>query len=219
MKSGNLTTSLDPALSPAGDALPIIDQAEVEPRFRAVVARNGERRGIRLEQIYWEGLSRMSAAGKVTTGDLVEYTAVQLPQPGNLTSLLRVMSLKWALGRLASVEDISSMDNLNALVQASPSPTVVLTRDKRIHLFNEAFLSMLRQRLVIDEFAQLMKNLKFSVDTHIDDAMETLQAKRGKTLNTGFSISCGKQSITGQINLALAPAHEKPMLVGYISRF
>ncbi|MEB2848521.1 aryl-sulfate sulfotransferase [Rhizobiales bacterium RZME27] len=215
MKPGNLT----PSLKPSADALPIIDQAEVEPRFRAVVARNGERRGIRLEQIYWEGLSRMSAAGKVTTGDLVEYTAVQLPQPGNLTSLLRVLSLKWALGRLASVEDISSMDNLNALVQASPSPTVVLTRDKHIHLFNEAFLLMLRQRLIIDEYAQLMKNLKFSIDTHIDDAMETLQAKRGKTLNTGFSISCGKQNITGQINLALAPAHEKPMLVGYISRF
>lgn len=215
MKPGNLT----PSIEPAGDALPLLDREEVEPRFRAVVARNGERRGIRLERIYWEGLNRMSVAGKVTTGDLVQHTAVQLPEPGNLTSLLRVLSLKWALGRLASVEDISSMDNLNALVQASPSPTVVLTRDKRIHLFNEAFLSMLRQRLIVDEMAQMMKSLKFSVDTHIDDAMDTLQAKRGKTLNTGFTISCAKQTIVGQINLALAPAHEKPMLIGYISRY
>jgi predicted DNA-binding ribbon-helix-helix protein len=216
MKSGALSMSV---IEPAGDPLPIIDKEEVEPRFRAVVARNGERRGIRLEKIYWEGLSRMSAAGKITTGDLVQYTAAQMPEAGNLTSLLRVLSLKWALGRLATVEDVSSLENLNALVQASPSPTVVLTREKRLQFFNEPFLVMLRQRLVGEDTSQLMKTLKFSIDTQIEDAMDTLQMNRGKTLNTGFTISCARQIIKGQINLALAPAHEKPMLVGYISRY
>ncbi|WP_117194791.1 ribbon-helix-helix domain-containing protein [Rhizobium terrae] len=206
-------------VEPAGEPLPAIAKDEVEPRFRAVVARNGERRGIRLERIYWEGLGRMSASGKVTTGDLVQYAATQLPEGGNLTSLLRVLSLKWALGRLATVEDISSFENLNALVQASPSPTIVLTRDKRIRLFNEPFLTMLRQRLVSEDTSQLLRSLKFSIETQIDDAMETLQLHRGKTLNTGFAISWGRQVLKGQINLALAPAHEKPMLIGYVSRY
>lgn len=204
---------------PIGEPLPVIEAEEVEPRFRAVVARTGERRGIRLEKIYWEGLNRMAASGKITTGDLVQYTASQLPEPANLTSLLRVLSLKWALGRLATVEDISSLQNLDAVVQASPVPTLVLTREKRIQLFNEAFLTMLRQQLIVDDLAQMMKSLKFSIGTQIEDAMETLQANRGKTLNSGFTIACGKQHIRGQINLALAPAHEKPMLIGYISRY
>jgi hypothetical protein len=155
----------------------------------------------------------------VTTGDLVQYAASQMQEAGNLTSLLRVLSLKWALGRLATVEDISSVENLNALVQASPSPTVVLTVEKRLRYFNEPFVSMLRQKLIGEDPLQLMKSLKFQIDTQIEDAIETLQMSRGKTLNTGFTISCYRHVIKGQINLALAPAHEKPMLIGYISRY
>ncbi|TWF54968.1 ribbon-helix-helix domain-containing protein [Neorhizobium alkalisoli] len=216
MKSEILPTA---AVDPEHEPLPVIDQEEVEPRFRAVVDRNGERRGIRLEKIYWEGLGRMSTAGKVTTGDVVQYAASQMQEAGNLTSLLRVLSLKWALGRLAAVEDISSTDNLNALVQASPSPTVVLTLEKRLRYFNDPFVTMLRHKLIGEDPLQVMKSLKFLIDTQIEDALETLQSNRGKTLNTGFTITCGRHVIKGQINLALAPAHEKPMLIGYISRY
>ena len=49
--------------------------------------------------------------------------------------------------------------------------------------------------------------------------LSVLSANRGKTLNTGFKIGLGSQSLSGQINLALAPAHEVPMLIGYISRY
>jgi predicted DNA-binding ribbon-helix-helix protein len=204
---------------PADESLPIIGAEEVEPRFRAVAGRGGERRGIRLERIYWDGLGRMSSAGKMSTADLVQYTASQLPESGNLASLLRVLSLKWALRRLDIVEDIASMANLNAIIQASPSPTILLTREKKIQYFNDPFLSMLRQRLSSDDTAQLTKGLRFSIDTRIEEAITTLNLNRGKTMNTGFSIGIGTQSMRGQINLALAPTHEKSMLIGYISRY
>jgi hypothetical protein len=161
----------------------------------------------------------MSSAGKMSTADLVHYTASQLPESGNLASLLRVLSLKWALRRLDTVEDIASMANLNAIIQASPSPTILLTREKKIQYFNDPFLSMLRQRLPSGDAAQLTKGLRFSIDTQIEEAITTLNLNRGKTLNTGFSIAIGKQSMRGQINLALAPTHEKSMLIGYISRY
>lgn len=206
-------------LEPIDEPLPAIDAEEIEPRFRAVVGRGGERRGIRLERIYWDGLGRMSTSGKMTTADLVHYTASQMPESGNLASLLRVLSLKWALRRLDTVEDISSMANINAIIQASPSPTILLTQEKKVQLFNDPFLSMLRQRLPLSDTAQLTKGLRFSVDTQIEEAIATLRRNKGKTLNTGFTISVGTQTMKGQINLALAPTHEKSMLIGYISRY
>jgi predicted DNA-binding ribbon-helix-helix protein len=206
-------------LEPIDEPLPAIDAEEIEPRFRAVVGRGGERRGIRLERIYWDGLGRMSTSGKMSTADLVQYTASQMPESGNLASLLRVLSLKWALRRLDTVEEISSMANINAIIQASPSPTILLTQEKKVQLFNDPFLSMLRQRLPLSDTAQLTKGLRFSIDTQIEEAIETLRRNKGKTLNTGFTIAVGTQTMKGQINLALAPTHEKSMLIGYISRY
>ena len=130
-----------------------------------------------------------------------------------------MLSFKWALKRLDTVEDVSSLANVSALIQASPSPTILLTLEKKIQLFNDPFLQMLRHRLPMGDAAQLAKSLRFSIDTQIEDAMATLAMNKGKILNTGFTIAAGSQAMKGQINLALAPTHEKPMLVGYISRY
>jgi hypothetical protein len=78
---------------------------------------------------------------------------------------------------------------------------------------------MLRQRLPLSDTAQLTKGLRFSIDTQIEEAIATLRRNKGKTLNTGFTIAVGTQTMKGQINLALAPTHEKSMLIGYISRY
>lgn len=207
-------------LNDSAAPLPVLAAEEMEPSFRAVVGRDGERRGIRLERIYWNGLNRMSAAGRVTMADIVQYTAKQLPDSGNLASSLRVMSLKWALHRLDSLEDSSSLTNLNAVVQASPSPTVLLTREKKIQHFNDAFLGMLRHRFPLGDVPQLIKTLRFSIDTQIEDAFDTLNLNCGKTLNTGFTIAIGSQMLKGQINLALAPAQRtSSMLIGYIAKY
>ncbi|NTJ62223.1 aryl-sulfate sulfotransferase [Agrobacterium rhizogenes] len=199
------------------EALPSVDGDELEPRFRAVTG-GGERRGIRLERIYWDGLGRMSEAGGISIGDLVSNTAAEMPETGNLTSLLRVLSFKWALSRLDAVEHVASLTNLNAVLQASPTPAVVLTQERGIKLFNDAFLKMLRHRLpLIDDVQQTARTLRLSIDTQIQEVLSVLSVNRGKTLNTGFKIGFGSQSLTGQINLALAPTHEALMLIGYLS--
>ncbi|MFN7025668.1 MAG: ribbon-helix-helix domain-containing protein [Pseudorhizobium sp.] len=198
--------------------LPLLEHDEIEPRFRAVTGPDGERRGIRLERIYWDGLNQMSAAGKMTTADIVHHTASQFPE-GNLASLLRVLSLKWTLGRLSAAEELTSLDNLKALINASPSPTIVLTKDRRIQLFNDPFLTMLRQRLRLTDVRMLANGLRFSIDNQMNEVLETLQTNRGKTMNIGFSMACGDHAMKGRINIALAPAFEKSMLVGFIASF
>lgn len=200
------------------DQLPLLGPEEVEPRFKAIAGPGGERRGIRLERIYWEGLSQMSTTGRLTTTDIVQHAATQLPE-ANLASLLRVLSLKWTLRRLATVEEIASQDNLKALINASPSPAIVLTRDKRIQLFNDAFLTMLRQRLRLADLSVLANGLSFSIDSQMTEVLETLRANKGKTINIGFSMACGKNTMKGRINLALAPAFERSMLVGFIATY
>lgn len=199
------------------EVLPSVDDDDLEPRFRAVTG-GGERRGIRLERIYWDSLGRMSEAGGISIGDLVYHMTADMPETGNLTSLLRVLSFKWALSRLDAIEDVASLTNLNAVLQASPTAAVVLTRERGIKLFNDAFLKMLHNRLpLIDDVQQMARTLRFSIDTQVEEVLSVLSANRGKTLNTGFKIGLGSQSLTGRINLALAPTHEAPMLIGYIS--
>nr|CAD6436772.1 aryl-sulfate sulfotransferase [Rhizobium sp. Q54] len=200
------------------DPLPMIGEDEIEPRFRAITSPSGERRGIRLERIYWDGLNQMSIAGKVSTADIVQHTASQFPE-GNLASLLRVLSLKWTLKRLSTAEELSSLDNLKALINASPSPAIVLTKEKRIQLFNDPFLTMLRQRLRLTDLKMLSNGLRFSIDAQMGEVLQTLQTNRGKTMNIGFSMASGDQAMKGRINLALAPAFERSMLVGYIASY
>lgn len=200
------------------EQLPMLEHVEIEPRFRAVTGSDGERRGIRLEQLYWDGLNHMSEAGKISTADIVQHTASQFPA-GNLASLLRVLSLKWTLGRLSAAEELTSVDNLKALINASPSPTIVMTKDKRIQLFNDPFLTMLRLRLRLVDPHMLASGLRFSIDSHMSEVLETLQTNRGKTLNIGFTMSCADNAMKGRINIALAPAFEKSMLVGFIAAY
>ncbi|CAH0342860.1 ribbon-helix-helix domain-containing protein [Rhizobium sp. CECT 9324] len=209
-------------LGPSGlesSVIPALGQEDIEPHFRAVTGRAGERRGIRLERIYWDGLHRMSAASKLSTAELVNITAAQFPDGTNVTSLMRVVSLKWAMVRMNMLERVSSLDNLHALIQACPSPALVLTRTKRIQMFNDAFLTVLRQKLPVAEAVQLAASLRFSIDVQVEEAISTLEGNKGKTLSTSFTVAFGSQSIRGTMNLAIAPAHDRQMLIGYISRY
>ncbi|MDW5318246.1 ribbon-helix-helix domain-containing protein [Rhizobium sp. PL01] len=207
-----------PPMLETRSVLPRIAAEEVEPHFKAVGGRTGERRGIRLERIYWDGLSHIAAGSGVNTADLVEWAASQIPD-SNLASLLRAITFKWALCRIELLEAKASMANLNAIVQASPAPTLVLTRERKIFLFNDPFLAMLRSRLALSDRSQLKKGLRFLIDIQIDDALRTLNANEGTIIKTGFSIGLNLQTMRGKINIAPAPTHEDSMLIGYVSGF
>lgn len=201
------------------EVFPAVASIDAEPRFRAVTSKSGERRGIRLEGIYWDALSRLSAETGLSLSEVIDLAAGQLPDNGNLASWLRVLAVKWSMTRLTHAENVASGERLNALVQASPIPTLALTKDKRIRFFNDAFLTMLRQRLSLPNVAHLTRSLKFSLETQIADAIGVLEANPGRPLATGFSVTCGGATMRGQINIALAPDHEQQMVLAYVSRY
>ncbi len=219
MATDTSVRSIVAAAPPQSENFPEIDSEEVEPHFRAIGGRGGERRGIRLERIYWDGLNRVSREFKMSTADIVQRAADQVSESANLTSMLRVISFKWALRRLETVEDRVSQANLNAIVQASPSPTLVVTRERKIQLFNDPFLAMLRTRLSLSDPALLARGLRFLIDTQVDEALDALNTNKGKIIKTGFGISINGQTMRGRINIALAPAYEKSMLIGYVSSY
>jgi hypothetical protein len=76
---------------------------------------------------------------------------------------------------------------------------------------------MLKQRLVLGNIAQLSAGFRFVLDTQVDDAIQSLST-RGKLVTAGFTATCAGKQLTGQINLAMAPSHQKQMVIGYVVR-
>jgi predicted DNA-binding ribbon-helix-helix protein len=202
-------------LNPA--AMQHVEESDAEPKFRAIVGRGGARRGIRLESVYWDGLSWLVNGSRQSIGDVVDQAATQVGEHSNLASMLRVVAFRWMWRRLAQVENVYSTDNLNTLIQACPTPAIVLTKDKKIQFFNEPFMTMLKQRLVLGNVAQLSSGFRFVLDTQVDEAILSLSGK-GKMVTTGFTATCAGKQLTGQMNLAMAPSHQKQMVIGYVVR-
>ncbi|WP_246780356.1 aryl-sulfate sulfotransferase [Rhizobium sp. AQ_MP] len=202
-------------LNPA--AMRHVEENDAEPKFRAILGRGGTRRGIRLESVYWEGLAWLIGGSRQSLGDVVDQAAAQVGENGNLASMLRVIAFRWMWRRLALTENVYSLENLNALIQACPTPAIVLTRDKKIQFFNEPFMTMLKQRLVLGNVAQLSAGFRFVLDTQVDEALQGLSTK-GKMITTGFTATCAGKQLTGQMNLAMAPTHQKQMVIGYVVR-
>lgn len=211
----NLVQAEQTDLSPA--ALQHLEGLDAEPKFRAIIGKGGIRRGIRLESVYWEGLSWLLAGSRQSMGEVVEQAAAQVGEHSNLASMMRVIAFRWMWRRLAAMENIYSLEHLNTLIQACPTPAIVLTRDKKIQFFNEPFMTMLKQRLVLGNIAQLSAGFRFVLDTQVDDAIQSLST-RGKLVTAGFTATCAGKQLTGQINLAMAPSHQKQMVIGYVVR-
>jgi predicted DNA-binding ribbon-helix-helix protein len=202
-------------LSPA--AMRHVEENDAEPKFRAILGRGGTRRGIRLESVYWDGLAWLIGGSRQSMGDVVDQAAAQVGENGNLASMLRVVAFRWMWRRLALMENTYSLENLNALIQACPTPAIVLTRDKKIQFFNEPFMTMLKQRLALGNIAQLSAGFRFVLDMQVDEALQGLSTK-GKMITTGFTATCAGKQLSGQMNLAMAPSHQKQMVIGYVVR-
>lgn len=201
----------------AAQIVPELEEGDAEPKFRAILSADGVRRGIRLETIYWDGLASLVAGSRHSLSDIVERASVQVGEGSNLASMLRVLAFRWMWRRYSDLQAAYSADTLNTLVHACPSPVIVLTRDKKIQLFNEAFVTLLKQRLALGNVLQLSTGFRFVLETQVEEALEML-ASKGKMITTGFTASCGGRQLSGQINLAMAPTHRKPMVIGYIVR-
>ena len=203
-----------PAAAMAGHNLAADD---MKPVFRAVLSQGG-RRGIRLETIFWKTLSAVSASRAETLGEIVAGAATEVPEGGNLASTLRVMAARWLSGRVADLERLTSAEAAFALIHACPSPAFVLTVDRRIVQYNQAFLNFLQARLAAADGSDPMRTVRLTLDTHVEQVIEQLTADPKLPVATGFALGVAERRVRGQLRLVLAPVHTGTMVLAYITQ-
>jgi len=188
---------------------------DTELIFRAVNVQ-GARRGIRLEAIFWKTIATMAAAAGKSLGQQVGGAFDSVPENGNLSSTLRVQAAQWLRSRLLEFERVTATENIFAIIHASPSPAFILSADKRIVQYNQAFINFIRARLVGAESSDLMRTARLSLDTQIEQIVELLQANPKAPVVTGFAFGASERRIRGQLRLVLAPT-PATMVIAYIA--
>lgn len=218
-----LNTSADGRMqSPGGSGLDrrpegMISAEDVQPVFRAVSTPR-ERRGIRLESIYWDVLKSLAKSANHTLGEQVELTVEGSPQAaGNVASLLRVACVKWLMERIAKLETITAMKTTDAIVQASPSPAFALSADKRILLHNRALLSLVQSRFLAIKPETLQRGLRLFLDVQIEQVIAELTQEATNTVVTGFVLGLEGQRIRGKLNMVLAPVSGRTVIIAYVA--
>lgn len=189
--------------------------AEAKSHFRAV--KSGDyRRGIRLEQIFWKTLHKISAAEGASISDLVVTVEDRLAAVPNVTSALRVMCAGWLINQLAEARAKAGPAMVESLVQASPAPTFALAEDKRILVYNQAFIQFIYSRVPLGNTNASARDLRLSLDMPINDVIRQLGENGNRPVVSGFLIGIEERRIRGRLNLVLAPNVEQTVVVGYV---
>jgi predicted DNA-binding ribbon-helix-helix protein len=199
--------------SPAEGGDKVVDDAELV--FRAVTAR-GERRGIRLERIFWSGLSDAAAARGQPLSQLVGDTASGLQAGGNLASALRVTVARHLRDSLEETRRRSSPQLAFAMLQACPSPAFALSADKKIVSYNRAFVTFIQSRFQATDATELLGGLRLSLDSQLDLLLAQLVQDPTAQVTTGFALGLFERRVRGQLRLALAPTTARQIVVAYI---
>lgn len=197
------------------DAPRFQDTEDFTTRFRAIQA-GGSRRGIRLEQIYWDLLREITQSEGITLSRYIEDAAARFPDAVNITSVLRVQVAGWQRQRNRELVALTDSSGIDALVQACPSPAFALQQDKRIVAYNPAFLNYIQARFSQFSQALMAKGLRLSLDVQISELAEALRNAGNKPLRTGFMLGIEGQRMRGQLSTVLAPSSDKVTILGYI---
>lgn len=192
-------------------------QADDLPVFRAVTTPT-QRRGLRLEAIYWNVLKMLSKSSRLSLGAFVSSTADAAPPNANLASLLRVRATRWLLDRVRDLEHLSRPESVNAIVQASPSAAFALTGDRRIVFYNAAFLNLIQAQLLGSGPNLMAKGLRLSLDVQLEDIVARLSSGHALAVATGYSIGIEGQRLRGTVNIVLAPVHDRQMVIAFVAR-
>lgn len=195
------------------------DQARVgdyTPIFRAVKV-GPDRRGIRLEKIYWNVLKELSVAEGRTLGDIVHQSEAEFREGANITSVLRVMCLQWLRAQLDAVQSQLGVHVIDSLVQVSPVPTFALTEDKRILYSNQPFLLFIQSKFPRVSAGTMGPGLRLSLEVQIQELVRTLKENGNRPISTGFILAVEDQRVRGRLNAVIAPSKAQTIILGYVS--
>lgn len=184
-------------------------------RFRVVTVA-GQRRGIKLEEIYWQCLGELAARQGRRLADIVAACERELEGEGNLTARLRYVATRYLSDELAMAKQRSNLAVVAGQVRASPSPAFALTGNKRIIAYNPAFLSFVQSRILRSQQPQPARGLRLSFDVQFVDLVHRLKAAPGEPQPAGFTIGVQGQVTRGKLNAALAPLSDQDVIIGFI---
>jgi predicted DNA-binding ribbon-helix-helix protein len=188
---------------------------DVETEFRVVV-RDGNRRGIRLEHFFWTALKRIAQSRKSTLGQVVEEISQAAPETGNLTSAIRVACARWLADENAELRKVASLQGVNALLLACPSPAFALSSSKKIMAFNPAFQNLVRRQQPIPQSEDEEHGLKLTLDLNVVDIFAKLAADDDRPVVTGFVMGASDRRYRGRLNIVRAPASESEVLLAFV---
>jgi predicted DNA-binding ribbon-helix-helix protein len=184
--------------------------------FRAVNA-HGERRGIRLERIFWNTLAEAAAAANRSPAQLIGDTAAAITGGANLASALRVNAARWLVDALAETRQRSTPEMVFAMVQACPSPVFALSVDKKIVSYNRPFIAFIQSRFTAADPAEMLRGLRLTLDTPLEQALASLVRDPAAAVVSGYAIGLADRRVRGQLRLTLAPTAASRIVVAFIA--
>ena len=196
--------------------LEYMSESDFAQRFQAVRV-GAHRRGIRMERIFWNALSKFAEEEGTTVARIVEAAEKRFPEAENITSVLRVAVIGWMHTQLIKAQLHNDKNAVNNLVRASPIPAIALTSDKKLLAYNTPFLMFIQANLGLRPSVGLPRDLRLILDVHFDDLIRTLEANENRSVRTGVLLGADEKRVRGTLSVVLAPAQKEATLLGYLS--
>ncbi len=181
-----------------------------------VVSNGKERRGIRLERLFWSVLKDAAKRNQTTIAGFVEDVSKQKTESANLASALRVACLSSAVDRTTQLEILTSPAMINSILAAVPSPAFALGTNKKILAFNTAFQTLIRRQFPVVFEGDQRADLKLALDMNITDLTARLDLNGNTPVLSGFAIGLGDRRFRGQLNAMKAPSSGADIVLGFI---
>ncbi|CAN7622947.1 ribbon-helix-helix domain-containing protein [Aminobacter sp. LjRoot7] len=205
----------DSSASPDKLGMNVFSADDLTSDFRVVV-RQGTRRGIRLERLFWATLKQLAEDKRLTLGELVDEIELSNNETGNLTSAIRVACLRWMADQSAALGKLASLRTINAILGACPAPAFALSSTKKILTFNPAFQNLVRRHLPIGSSEEARRDLRLSLDLNVADIFTRLDANYGIPIASGFVIGTAERRYRGQLNIVRAPIKTPELLLSFV---
>ena len=205
----------DSSASPDGLGINVFSADDLTTDFRVVV-RQGTRRGIRLERLFWATLKQLAEDKHLTLGEMVEEIERSNNETGNLTSAIRVACLRWMADQSTALGKLASLRTINAILGACPAPGFALSSTKKILTFNPAFQNLVRRHLPVGFGEEARRDLRLSLDLNVADIFARLDANYGVPIASGFVIGTAERRYRGQLNIVRAPIKTPELLLSFV---
>lgn len=184
------------------------------PEFRTLTTPSG-RKGVRLEQVFWNALSLLSArAGQKRSRFVADILEEANEQDINATGAIRSATVDLLMEELQRLRPLANAGTMISLLQASPAPSFALDKRKRLVQANAEFLRYLRSVGGAISGATPVDAAQLSLERPLEMLFDELVS--GGTTECGISIRFGNRDRRTTARLLLVPPAPASVIIGYV---